>query len=220
MSSLLRVWSSLLRQYWPRSCNPHVYEQLYMRHRSQRYPQNWSQRALCCEKWWQPLLLSLLPLQRTCCYQWATAGYGRTLVPLVLSSSHLHPPGDVKPGSPGLFPVLFCTPGSLKKALESILGAEMYLQALRAFYIWTSAAGTLGYLTENPDWVSWVNPFTRLDITWQTQHVPVPPCLSQENIAGLFPLKWLFLWFRMSVYSLLALFTNIFLTPPSFPLPS
>lgn len=38
--------------------------------------------------------------------------------------------------------------------------------------------------------------------------------------AGLFSLKWLFLWFTMSVYSLLAPFTNIFLTPPSFPLPS
>ena len=34
---------------------------------------------------------------------------------------------------------------------------------------------------ESPDWVNWVNPFEQLDITWQTEHVPVPPCLSQEN---------------------------------------
>lgn len=38
-------------------------------------------------------------------------------------------------------PVLYAR--SLKKGLESVVGAEMYLQALRVFYSWTSAAGML-----------------------------------------------------------------------------
>lgn len=46
----------------------------------------------------------------------------------------------------------------------------------------------LGYHTESPDWVNWMNPFEQQDITWQIQHVPVPPCLSQESHCS--PAHW------------------------------
>lgn len=86
---------------------------------------------------------------------------------------------SVKHRSLVLFAAPFGAPGNLDKGLERELKFISRPWGCFSSESWLPAR--LGYHTESPGWVNWVNPFERLDNTFQTQHVPVPPCFSQEN---------------------------------------